>query len=130
MPTSLIAADCRQLDAPFLDIELKSFSQSNYVALEKGVGKQVCITGRLSVDSAGVYYRLQPMENKDIINLGFSRINTGLNTVTAIRRGIKNRRIQTICGLLNDETPFRNCNSDDCKWFGLTNAQVRTRKRF
>jgi hypothetical protein len=106
-------------------IVLHGFSEANYAALDKSVGGEVCITGKLSVDSMGVYYPLQPSEEDDVIDLGFSRINTGLNRILASRMGLRNGHVHTICGLLEDATPFERCDNNRCRWYNVTAAKVQ-----
>jgi hypothetical protein len=111
------------------NIFIKGFSEKNYVALEKQLGKRICITGRLTIDSKGVYYPLQPIERDGVIDLSYSRINTGLNRSLSLRDGMRNGKIYTVCGLLQNATPFKDCESNDCKWYSLTAAKS-LKKRF
>lgn len=111
------------------NIVLHYFSKKNYVELQKHLGQKVCVTGNLSIDSMGVYYPLQPIGHEDVIDIGFSRINTGLSRLSVLRRGMVNGKVYTVCGLLKDATPFHNCDTNLCKWYALTNADPRTSLR-
>lgn len=109
-------------------IGLQGFSQRNYIALERLKGRNVCIRGRLTVDSMGVYYALQPVESGDVIDLGFSRVKTDLSRNSALDNGLSNGGIYTICGLLEESTPFKGCDDSDCKWYTLNGAQPRKKE--
>lgn len=105
-------------------IELNRFSDSNYDVLNKNLSQKVCIVGALSINSMGVYYALQPSEGEDgAIDLAVSRVSTGLNRVHASKIGLKDGRNSTICGRLEDTTPFKGCVDNYCKWYTLTNAE-------
>jgi hypothetical protein len=106
-------------------ISLQGFSKRNYVKLKRGLGREICITGRLSIDSMGVYYALRPMEGDGIIDIGFSRVNTDLKRAAALQIGLVNGRVQTLCGSLKEATPFEGCEADDCRWYALTGAGPR-----
>lgn len=123
--TVLVASGCYRPPTSSQNIVLNGFSNQNYVLLERYIGNKICITGKLSIDSMGVYYQLQPTEEENIIHLSFSRINTGLNRSLTIRKGLNNGSVQTICGLLKDTTPFKGCDTNDCKWYALTDAEPR-----
>jgi hypothetical protein len=110
-----------------LEIALQGFSERNYANLDKGLDSEVCISGKLAIDSMGVYYPLQPVEEEDVITIGFSRINTGLDRLAASRKGLTNGGVHTICGLLENSTPFKNCDTNHCKWYTLTDAKPRRR---
>ncbi len=108
--------------ASSLHINLQGFSKRNYDELKQGLGREVCITGHLSIDSMGVYYALQPIQGDGVIDIGFSRINTGLSRRAALQTGLVNGRVHTLCGSLNEATPFEGCEADDCKWYALRDA--------
>lgn len=119
------ACACYGPGTPSKNIMINGFSEKNYAALASNLGNAVCITGRLAIDSKGVYYPLQPVEREGIIDFSFSRINVGLNRNLAFQRGLRNGRIHTICGLLHDATPFKHCEYNDCRWYSLTRAEPR-----
>jgi len=106
------------------DIALSDFSKMNYTAIESRLQSKVCISGRLSIDSMGVYYPLQPIEEGGVVNLGFSRIKTDLDRSSAVRSGLTNGGTQTLCGLLEEATPFKGCDDVECKWYALTGATL------
>lgn len=121
---SLIMGACHHSASP-MRINLQGFSGTNYDKLEQGVGHEVCVTGPLSIDSMGVYYALRPIEDDGVIDIGFSRINTGLNRRAALQAGLVNGRVHTLCGSLKEATPFEACEADDCRWYALTNVGPR-----
>jgi hypothetical protein len=106
------------------DIALNDYSKMNYTAVESRLQTKVCIRGRLSIDSMGVYYPLQPTEEEGVINLGFSRIKTDLDRNAALRSGLTNGGTETLCGLLVEATPFKGCADVECKWYALTGATL------
>lgn len=123
----ITAGGCGRAIASPASIMLKGFSQSNYTSLERSLNGKVCITGKLVVNSMGIYYPLQPMEKDGIITIGFSRISIEIDRAYVTRRGLKSGRNYTICGLLEDATPFKKCGTNHCKWYKLTEAQLRRR---
>lgn len=120
-----VADDCCQSTGSFTHIVLNGFSESNYDALEASLDSRVCITGPLSIDSMGVYYPLQPIEKDGIIDIGFSRVDTGLNRVLSLKRGLKNSKVYTLCGVLESKTVFNGCDTNDCRWYHLKRAALR-----
>lgn len=122
-----VAGSCGHAIASPAPIKLNGFAPSNYISLEKSLNSEVCVKGKLVIDSMGVYYPLQPNEKEGVINIGFSRITAEIGRADAVRQGLRSGRVQTICGLLKDATPFKNCRTQDCKWYKLTGAQARGR---
>jgi hypothetical protein len=106
-------------------IVLEGFRSSNYTVLEKNIGQTVCITGKLSIDSMGVYYPLQPLERDGIIGLGFSRIETGIKRDAALQSGLIHGGVYTLCGSLKNSTPFEGCDINECKWYALIGAGLQ-----
>jgi hypothetical protein len=107
------------------EIVLRGFSDSAYAELDRGMGTPVCIRGRISIDTAGVYFALQPIQAGDIIDVGFSRILLGLSNEQARRNNMVNGRRYRLCGTLRDATPFQQCDHDHCKWYELQNAELQ-----
>jgi hypothetical protein len=107
------------------EVNLRDFSDSNYVSLERALGRPVCVTGRLSIDTAGIYFALQPTERDGAIDVGFSRINTDLSYRSADLSGIKHAEVHTLCGTLEIATPFEVCDVNECKWYRLKEAKLR-----
>ena len=97
---------------------------ANYKAIESRLQNKVCVRGQLSVDSMGVYYPLEPREYQGVVNLGFSRIKTDLDRSLALRSGLTNGGVHTVCGILEEATPFKGCDDVECKWYSLTGATV------
>jgi hypothetical protein len=124
----LLGHDCCRPSSS-VPIVLHEFSEGNYAALNRGLNNSVCVTGRLSIDSMGVYYPLQPVEQEGAIDIGFSRVNTGLSRSLASRKGLRDGRVYTICGVLKDSTPFKGCDNNHCRWYVLTNAEPRRNLR-
>lgn len=105
-------------------VSLRGFTKGNYTALERSLGRYTCVTGTLSVDSMGVYFPLQPMEEDNVIDIGFSRVDTGLKRSVVLKEGLIGGRVYTVCGLLKHATPFKGCETNDCKWYALTDAKL------
>lgn len=122
---ALLVAGCSHAGASTADIELRGFSQRNYAALDRMLGNNVCISGRLWIDSMGVYYPLQPDESAGVLDPGFSRVKIDLSRSLALQNGLSNRRVHTLCGLLRESTPFQGCDTSDCKWYSLTGVQFK-----
>jgi hypothetical protein len=123
--TAILLGSCMHEVENSYYINLQGFSQKNYIALERLKGSNVCIKGRLTIDSMGVYYALQSVESDGVIDLGFSRVKTDLSRNSALGNGLSNGGIHTICGLLEESTPFKGCDDSDCKWYTLIGAQLR-----
>jgi len=102
---------------------LNGFSDGNYAELNRHLGASVCIRGRVTIDTAGVYFALRPIENEGIIDIGFSRIISGLSAEQVRRNHMVDGGRYRVCGTLRDATPFRNCDHDQCKWYELENAE-------
>lgn len=115
---------CGHVRAADGTIRLKEFSEENYEILDSNIGRQVCISGIISIDSIGVYFSLQPITTDEFIDVGFSRINSGLSYEDAARENMKDGEVYEICGVLHDVTPFQTCNTDYCKWYELQSSTV------
>ena len=122
---TLSTSGCQHLQDVDRHIVLHGFSDVNYVELNRNIGAFVCVRGALSIDSAGVYFALQPIEDRNIIDIGFSRIISGLSYQHVRRNGMVSGRSYRVCGTLRDATPFRQCSHDHCKWYKLENAELR-----
>ena len=122
-------AGCAHEPAGFQRVALKGFSPGNYRALDEALGRRVCVTGRLSIDSFGVYYPLGKLEEDDgVINLGFSRVKADMSRSAALARGLVDNGVQTMCGVLREATPFEGCDANDCKWYALSDDRASTRR--
>ena len=121
----LAVSSCQHQGMSATPIALKGFSDENYEALEAHKGSKVCVNGILSIDSVGVYYPLQPIERDDSIDVGFSRIEAGISRQTALGKGFVDGGRHTVCGKVEDATPFRKCNTAYCKWYSLAEAKPR-----
>jgi hypothetical protein len=119
-----LSAGCQSLERTSHDIVLNGFSDRNYVGLNRGMGASVCISGRISIDTAGVYFALRPIRDGDIIDIGFSRIISGLSDEQVRRNNMVSGGRYRVCGTLRDATPFRQCDYDHCKWYRLENAEL------
>jgi hypothetical protein len=108
-------------------IRLRGFSSSNYSALNRNLGHEVCVTGRLSVDSSGIRFLLRPYERGDNIDPAPSRVFADLRDEQYLQNRFVNRGRYTICGMLRDATPWDRCDYTECKWYRLEHAEVRRR---
>jgi len=115
------------MDDRYHDIVLDGFSEGNYGKLDRSVGDPVCIYGRMSIDSIhdSVYFPLQPMEEDEVITIGFSRVISGLSYDYANRNGMVDGQSYRVCGILRDATPFRQCGHNRCKWYKLEDAELQ-----
>jgi hypothetical protein len=121
---ALHLAGCHHVDVSEGDIVLDGYQDSNYVALNGVLGTNVCVIGRLSIDTAGAYFPLQPLERGSLVDFGFSRINTSLSDEFIKQNNMKSERKYRICGALKDTTPFHQCTNNYCKWYELQNATL------
>ena len=115
---------CHHFSPDEHDIVLAGFEQSNYLVLNEHVGERVCVVGRLSIDTEGVYFALQPLERGELVDFGFSRIKVDLSGEHLERHNLESDRTRRICGDLRDVTPFRQCRDNFCKWYELANAKL------
>jgi hypothetical protein len=124
---SFSVTGCRHVEHTDRNIVLDGFSDRNYVELNRSLGARVCVYGRLSIDSVhhSVHFALQPVELEGIINVGFSRIISGLSYERVHRDGMADGESHRVCGTLRDATPFRQCDQDHCKWYKLENAELQ-----
>lgn len=124
--SAFIAGGCQHLDYAERIITLDGFSDRNYTELDEHLGESVCIRGRLSIDSThhSVHFALRPIQDGNIITIGFSRIISGLSYDYVRRHGMVDGARYRVCGTLRDATPFRQCNYNDCKWYRLENSRT------
>jgi len=125
--SSLLVGGCQHLENAYRDIMLHGFSDRNYVELNRNLGGPVCIYGRLSIDSVhqSVHFPLRPIQDGDVIVIGYSRILPGLSYDYVRRNGMVDGESYRICGTLRDATPFRRCDQNHCKWYKLENAELQ-----
>lgn len=121
----LLSSGCQHLEHSSHDIVLDGFSNRNYVELNRSIGASICIRGRISIDTAGIYFALRPIRDRDIIDIGFSRVISGLSDEQVHRNNMIGGGLYRVCGTLRDATPFRRCDYDHCKWYELENAELR-----
>ena len=121
---ALSFASCNHVDVSEGDIVLDGYEVSNYAALDGSLRVDACVIGRLSINTAGAYFALQPLESGTRANLAFSRINTDLADAYVERNNMKSERTYRICGAPKDTTPFRGCADNFCKWYVLKNAKL------
>lgn len=107
------------------DVSLKGYSMRNYVELNRNIDRGVCIRGRLSSDTLGTYFQLQPRERDGIITIGVSRIILDLGDDDVQLNRVVNGRQYRVCGILRDATPFRECSHDRCRWYRLEAAELQ-----
>lgn len=100
-------------------VRIDFLTGDHYTELNKSVGQQTCILGRLSIDSSGVYYRLQAPEKGDVLDAPFSRIDIGLDRITASRQGLRDGKKHKVCGSLQETTKFGTCDAVRCKSYRL-----------
>ena len=124
LSTFLLSA-CQHVDQAYRDIVLHGFSEGNYAQLNPRIGTAVCIRGRLSVTSMGLHFPLQPVEDAGILSPGYSRIVTGLSYDYARHNKIVDGGNYRVCGTLQDATPFQRCDRNDCRWYELTDSELR-----
>ena len=106
-------------------IVLRVKSPSNFKRLNGAIGKMACITGHLSVDSAGVYFPLQPTHDGGVLNPGFSRITAALPRGGDRALPHLTSGTHTVCGILEDATPFKGCSVNECKWYRLDRPNLK-----
>lgn len=106
-------------------VALQGYSDDNYGVLDENIGSETCARGRLNIDTAGVYFPLQPIESDGIISVGFSRINTDLTDSAISRHRLKSGNEYQVCGVLQDDTPFEDCRTNQCKWYRIEGATYR-----
>lgn len=107
-----------------IDVKLDGYSMSNYVALDQNPGQRACVEGVLKVDTAGVYFPLQPIESDGVISVSFSRINTDLTKEFVSKvRGKRGKR-SVVCGDVRETTPFENCETNFCRCYELGNSTL------
>src|SRR5262249_40818463 len=112
---ALPLAGCHHVDAPGGDVVLAGYEDSNYAALDRVLGVDVCVTGRLTIDMGDAYFPLRPARQGDLVTIGASRINTSLPARILERNYMKSERTYRICGVLKDATPFRQCANNYCR---------------
>lgn len=118
---------CQHIDSNYRVVTLDGFSDRNYVELNRSLGQPVCVHGRLSIDAVhqSAHFALQPIEDRGNIDIGFSRVVSGLSHEYVRRNGMVDGESYRICGVLRDATPFRQCDNNLCKWYALENAELR-----
>ena len=107
------------------EIVLRGFSQSNYAMLDRALGKEICVTGKLSINTAGVYFALRPIRYHGLIDVGFSRIQAGRGYELTQSSRLHRSARHTVCGLLEESTPFKGCIVNECKWYRLKKPKLR-----
>lgn len=109
-------------------VMIDGYSQRNYVAIDRHLESEVCVRGNLHSDTAGIYFPLQPIEDENLISVGFSRIETDLSSDIADARNLRSQSDQTVCGFLVESTPFARCETNYCRWFELRNSVFQSRR--
>jgi hypothetical protein len=124
---SLSVSSCVGTAINEADINLNDFSAQNYSNLNSNIGRNVCIEGKLTDDTAGIYFALQPIELDGVIDVGFSRLNIIFDNDRRPKRILSRGRRYTVCGDLEESTPFKRCQGNLCKWYRLSNAVLQKR---
>lgn len=107
------------------NVILNGYSGANYVSLNKNIGHYLCVTGKLAVNTSGVYFALQPVEKDGLIDPGFSRVITDLSNTTTKGLTLFTESRHTVCGTLKSNSRFARCTINECKWYKLTNSRFR-----
>lgn len=115
---------CVHSQTEYSEILLDGFSDSNYAKLNSNLGSPVCVRGRIQIDSMGIYFPLRPAEEGDVIDIGFSRILSGYSLVDDPPQ-MRDGGVYTVCGILRDATPFRRCDHNYCRWYNLSEPELR-----
>lgn len=108
-------------------VMLDGYSQDNYAVLDNHLESEICVRGKLHSDTTGIYFPLQPIEDENLISVGFSRISTDISGSLADTRDLSSRSDQTVCGFLVESTPFARCETNYCRWFELRGSVFRFR---
>lgn len=109
-------------------VVLDGYSQENYTVLDRHLEAEVCVKGKLHSDTAGIYFPLQPIEDENLISVGFSRISTDIATDLGGAGDLSSRSDQTVCGFLVESTPFARCKTNYCRWFELRSSVFQSRR--
>jgi hypothetical protein len=120
----LAVSGCSHMTTAENDIVLDGFSDENYIALDKNIGRSTCIAGTLNIDDNGIYFLLKPRFDGETISPYASRIITRLNYEYAAQNNMKDGRVYKLCGTLRVETALTTCNSNSCKWYVLEDAKL------
>lgn len=102
------------------EIVLEGYAASNYAALNAALGTHACIVGELRRDVTGVRFLLQPYEANGVLTPSPSRIMLPLSQ--RAQESLRDGQRVRVCGTLEDATPWRQCDRDDCRWYALEYA--------
>lgn len=120
----VVVSACEHSDGVAPSIALNGFSDRNYGPLNDNIGNYVCVNGVISIGPNEIYFPLRPIEDDEVMDIGFSRIILPIDRSYVERDGITSGKRYRVCGTLQDATPFQQCDNNYCRWYRLNGAEL------